>query len=252
MDLHTVTEHVGLDAAGAWRPGDVWLAGGTWLFSEPQPAARRLVDLTAAGWIPLRRSDDGLEIAATCTVAELVGHPLFAACANAFLASFKVQGVATVGGNLCAGLPAGPMISLTAALDGVALLCGPGGERCLPVVDFVTGAGVTALRPGEYLRSITLPADRLVRPSAMRQASLYALGRSAALVIGTRGPGLDLTVTASTTRPVRLAFPGFPTAAELVTAVEGISDWFVDVHGDGDWRRHMTGRLAEEIREELA
>jgi CO/xanthine dehydrogenase FAD-binding subunit len=249
MDLNTVREHVDVDRAGGWRPGDAWLAGGTWLFSEPQPDVRRLVDLTAAGWPPLRTTTSGgaLEIAATCTVAELAAHPhpLFAACARAFLAPSAVQRVATVGGNLCTALPAGPMIALTAALDGVCRLAGPDGERELPVTEFVLGAGVTALRPGELLRSVTLPAAALARPAAARQASLYPQGRSAALLVGTReGGGITLTVTGATVRPVRVRGDDVGTIAE--------ADWFTDVHGDLDWRRHMTARLAREIVGELS
>jgi molybdopterin-dependent oxidoreductase-like protein len=124
VDLHGVLETV--DARGhRWRPGDVWLAGGTFLFSEPQPHARRLVDLTRTSWPPVHITSGGaLEIAATCTVAELARYPqpLFGQCCRAFLASFKIWSQATVGGNLCNALPAGPMISLTAALDGECLL----------------------------------------------------------------------------------------------------------------------------------
>ena len=36
-------------------------AGGTWLFSVPQPHLRGLVDLTAAGWTPITVDDDGLD-----------------------------------------------------------------------------------------------------------------------------------------------------------------------------------------------
>jgi CO/xanthine dehydrogenase FAD-binding subunit len=249
MDLDTVREHVDVAAAGGWRPGDAWLAGGTWLFSEPQPHVRRLVDLTSAGWPPLRTTaGGGLEIAATCTVAELAAHPhpLFAACARAFLAPSAVQRVATVGGNLCTALPAGPMIALTAALDGVCLLTGPDGERTVPVTEFVAGAGTTVLGPGELLRSVTLPPAALARPAAVRQASLYPRGRSAALLVGTRdGAGVTLTVTGSTVRPVRV---------RGADGVDGIAAdlWFADVHGDADWRRHMTARLAREIVEELS
>jgi len=47
MDLNTVTEvarPASREEIAPWRAGDAWLAGGTWLFSEPQPAVRRLVD----------------------------------------------------------------------------------------------------------------------------------------------------------------------------------------------------------------
>ena len=56
-----------------WRQGDAWLAGGTWLFSEPQPHLRRLIDLQNLGWQPLAITEASLEIAATCTIAELDG-----------------------------------------------------------------------------------------------------------------------------------------------------------------------------------
>ncbi|MEH1017446.1 hypothetical protein V6U90_30700 [Micromonospora sp. CPCC 206060] len=53
MDLNTVHAVVAAAAAGPWQPGDAWLAGGTYLFSEPQQHLRRLLDLTDEGWPPL-------------------------------------------------------------------------------------------------------------------------------------------------------------------------------------------------------
>jgi hypothetical protein len=47
------------------------LGGGTWLFSEPQPDIRRLVDLTALEWEDLAVDGEGLHIAGTCTIAAL-------------------------------------------------------------------------------------------------------------------------------------------------------------------------------------
>ncbi|MFD9126075.1 FAD binding domain-containing protein [Kitasatospora sp. NPDC059571] len=268
MDLNTVMEVRDARRAGAWEPGDAWLGGGTYLFSEPQTHLRRLFDLSRMGWTPLAgTADGGLEIAATCTVAELSRHgrqaawtaaPLVEQCCRAFLASWKIWHMATVGGNLCNGLPAGPMISLTAALDGVCLLrARTGAVRTVPVADFVTGAGVKVLEPGELLRSITLPARALACRTAFRQASLYGLGRSAALLIGTLDPqdgSLTVTVTASTVRPIRLWFPPGPTAAAVREAVGDRirpEEYFDDIHGLPTWRRHMTFRFAEEIRREL-
>jgi CO/xanthine dehydrogenase FAD-binding subunit len=268
VDLNTVTEVVSPAAVGQWRPGDAWLAGGTALFAEPDPGVVRLLDLVAAGWTPIVAGAGGLEIAATCTVAELAeftGAPQFEAfhgiargCCRAFLASFKIWNVATVGGNLCAALPAGPMIALTAALDGTCLIIAPdGSERRVPVAGFVTGDGTTALTGGEMLRSVRLDAAALTGQTAYRHGSLRTHGRSAVLVIGRRDPGgaLVLTVTASTVRPYQLRFPEVPDAETLQVALaERIpeSAYVDDVHGSPAWRRHLTRRYAEQIREELA
>ena len=75
MDLNTITAiSRPKPSSGAidWREGDAWLAGGTWLFSEPQPHLNRLIDLEGFGWQPLTVSEQGVEIAATCTIAKLV------------------------------------------------------------------------------------------------------------------------------------------------------------------------------------
>ncbi len=100
----------------SWRDGDAWLAGGTWLFSEPQPGLDTLIDLEGLGWPALETSPAGLTIAATCRIAELYRYatppdwtaaPLIRECCNAFLASLKIWNTATVGGNICMSLPAG-------------------------------------------------------------------------------------------------------------------------------------------------
>jgi len=269
MDLNTITEIVRPRRRAelpAWQAGDAWLAGGTWLFSEPQPSLSRLIDIVDLGWPALQITEQGLQIAATCKIAELDGAtfpphwtvtPLFNQCCRSFLASFKIWNTATVGGNLCMALPAGPMISLTAALDGSCMIWTPAGdERRVAVTDFVLGPQRNALEPGELLRCIELPLSALRRRTAFRQISLAPLGRSAALLIGTVSPNdgeFALTVTASTPRPIRLSFPAIPTHGALREQLEvEIRHYYDDVHGSPAWRRHMTLRFAEDIRRELA
>jgi CO/xanthine dehydrogenase FAD-binding subunit len=269
MDLNTIKEVARPQTRAelpVWTPGDAWLAGGTWLFSEPQVHLTRLIDLADLKWPPLQVSASGLSIAATCTIAQLdafacppdwLAVPLVSQCCRAFLASFKIWKTATVGGNLCMSLPAGPMISLTSALDGVCTIwSADGAERKVTVLDFITGDGRNVLAPGELLRQIDIPATALKRRSAFRQISLAPVGRSAALLIGSVADGgMLLTVSGSTKRPMRLCFGRMPDAGELRgTIVQAIADreYHDDIHGKPFWRKHMTLRLAEEIRSELA
>ncbi len=270
MDLTSVREVCDARHRPQWEAGDAWLAGGTYLFSEPQPQLRRLLDLGRMGWDALRVTPGGLEIAATCTIAQLnafvppegmawpVAGALFGPCCRAFSSSFKVWNTATVGGNICLALPAAPLVCLAAALEGeCVLLAQNGGQRRMPVARLVTGAGRTALAEGELLRSVLLPARALRRRAAVRRAALRPQGRSAALLLATVDPGdgtWRVTVTASTTRPVVLPFDRPPTAQALRDALEqavGPDGWVDDVHGHPAWRRHMTLLLAEELRTEL-
>jgi CO/xanthine dehydrogenase FAD-binding subunit len=272
MNLHTIEEvrqATAIDGGDVrWQDGDSWLAGGTWLFSEPQPHLRRLLDLRALGWPALESSDDGLNIAATCTVAELYafpGHPdwpasfLIDECCRAFLASFKIWNTATVGGNICMSLPAGPMTSLATSLEAVYTLRAlDGSERQIPAIDFVTGNHQNVLQPGELLRAIDLPASALRKRAAFRRMSMTHMGRSTALLIGTAvapDAAFLLTVTAATPRPVQLAFPHVPDPRLLRERLhEEIPDdgYFDDVHGTPEYRKHMTHYFAEQIRAELA
>jgi CO/xanthine dehydrogenase FAD-binding subunit len=273
VDLNTVGEFAPATdlVAGdtVWRDGDAWLGGGTWLFSEPQPRVRRLLDLSAFGWPPLTESAAGLTIAATCTLAELArwrpAHPeygnvavLARQCCDALLGSFKVQNVATVGGNICLSLPAGPMTSLTAALDGVAVLAGRTGDdetRRVAVADFVTGGSRNVLRPGELLTRIEIPAATLTARTAFRQLSLSPVGRSAVLVIARRDADgtTVITVTASTPRPLTLRFTSPPDPGDAAAALDRAApEYLDDVHGSRPWRAAMTRRAVREVTAEVA
>lgn len=271
MNLNTVTAIRGPTSAAeieSWRDGYAWLAGGTWLFSEPQPAIDTLIDLDGLRWAALEASPAGLDIAATCRIAELyrfeppaewLAAPLLRECCNAFLASFKIWNTATVGGNICMSLPAGPMISLTVALEATYTLWPRGAPpREVPAIEFVTGNHANILQAGELLRGIRLPAAALSKRAAMRHASLTKLGRSAALIIGTQSAANDdllITITASTPRPVQLRFARPPSADDLRHALDAAipaDGYFGDVHGSAPYKRHLTRHFAEQIRAELA
>lgn len=271
MDLNTITEYrreTNAEAVQNWQSGYSWLAGGTWLFSEPQPEIHTLIDIESFAWPSLTVSSKGLEIGATCKIAELEAFiappewkaaPLFRECCRSLLASFKIWNEATVGGNVCMALPAGAMISLTAALEGICTLWPrDGAPREVSVMDFVTDNHANVLRPGELLRSIFLPESALRKTYAFRRFSLTKEGRSSVLLIGTRCPesgSIIITVTAATKRPVQLKFTTHPTAETLKQALDTTIPfdlYFDDFHGTPPHRRHLTCHFAEEIRQKLS
>ncbi len=267
MDLNTiesVVERPDRGSIAGWRRGDAWLGGGTWLFSEPQPELTRLIDLRGFDWTPIEADAEGVTIAATCRIAELErwapppgwrAAALVPLCCRALLGSFKVWNAATVGGNICLALPAGPMTALAAALDAACQVWGEDGDREVPVTELVVGAGRNALHPGELLRAVRLPAAALRRRAAFRQISLTPLGRSAALLIGTHDADgtFRLTVTGATVRPLVLHYPAPPGRAALLGDLAALPDetMFDDVHGRRPWRRVVTAHLAAEILDEL-
>jgi CO/xanthine dehydrogenase FAD-binding subunit len=182
---------------------------------------------------------------------------LFATSCEAFLASFKVWNSATVGGNICMSLPAGPMITMTVALEATyTLWAADGSERTVDAADFVTGNHENVLAPGEILRRIDIPVRALRKRHAHRRFTLTHLGRSTLFMIGTRSPGADdllLTITAGTTRPIRFAFDAVPDAEALQQRIDALPEdvWFDDPNGSPDHRRHLAKHFAEEIRTEL-
>lgn len=269
MDLNTVTEVVGPPTGLTfdWREGDAWLAGGTWLFSEPQFHLRRLIDLAPLGWDAVEVEATGLRIGSMCTIAHLydfaktfdspISDLLTFSC-EAFLASFKVWNSATVGGNICMSLPAGPMITWTVSLDASYLLVAPDGtERRVPAADFVTANNRNILTPGELLRAIEIPGHTLTRRHTHRRFTLTKMGRSTIFMVGTQTPASDdlhLTITAGTTRPVVLSYNTMPAADTLQAAIDGLPAgiWFADANGTPDHRWHLAKHYAEEIRAELS
>ena len=268
LDLNGIEELVERPDRGriaTWRAGDAWLGGGTWLFSEPQPALTRLLDLQGFRWAPITVAADGVTLAATCRIADLErwaappdwrAAALVPLCCRALLGSFKVWNGATVGGNVCLALPAGPMTALATALDAACHVWGPTGERDCPVTEFVVGPGQNALHRGELLRSIRLPADALRRRAAFRQISLTPQGRSGALLIGTRDAAgvFRLTVTGAVVRPLLFTYPSPPDRDRVLGDLAALPDAtiFDDVHGRPAWRRVVMAHLAGEIIDELS
>lgn len=268
MDLHTIdtikVPRTRADLADL-SATDGLMAGGTWLMSEPQMHLRRIVDLTGLNWPDITITDTGLTIAATCSITSLLSQPyplkwdatpVFRQAAQALLASFKIWKSATIGGNICLGLPAGAMISMASALDAELLIWKADGSdlRC-SIPQFVTGVGQTSLERGDVLRSITLSAAALTQPTTLRKIAMSPLGRSGAVVVGRRTPtGTVVSVTAATDVPYVITTDSVDpveVAAQVDSTIPADA-YYSDPHGAADWRHQVTGVLTSEVVSELS
>ncbi|MDF2989920.1 MAG: aerobic-type carbon monoxide dehydrogenase, middle subunit CoxM/CutM s [Microbacterium sp.] len=269
MDITTVTSYrpARTRADLVLAPGEVVMAGGTWLMSEPQPTTTGFVDLTTLGWPDLEVTATGLRIGATCTIARLLAWAeseaptewtslaLARPCADALLASFKIWNTATVGGNVCQAFAAGAMIAMLATLDATALIWTlDGGEREIPVAELVIDNQATSLAPGEIVRALDVPARALRSRVGLQKIALAELGRSGAVVTARVDPdgAAVFVVTAAVRRPRVLRFARVPGAGELRDAVASATDFYTDPLGSADWRRGVSVVLAERLRAEFA
>lgn len=270
MDQNTIEELVTPDPVApgqSWQEGDAWLAGGTFLLSLPLPHLRRFIDLSQLDWPTIQLVNDGLEIGPTCTVKHLLDFqpaPQWAAggllndCVRAFLAGFKVWNSATVLGNICTSIPAGPMTTMACALEAeYTLWATDGSERVVPAIEFVTGNNQNILAPGELLRKVNISGRALSRRYAMRRFTLTKAGRSSIFLVGTLDSTGEvlITVSAATSFPVHVRFRQPPSAPQVVAELDAkIPDelYFDDPNGRPDHRKHMTYLFAEQIRAELA
>ena len=111
----------------------------------------------------VREHADYLEIGAATPLADLLADARIGAAFPALTRALSHFGgavlrqMATLGGNICNASPAGDSLPPLYALGACLRLASAGGERLLPIAEFVTGARRTALLPGEILASIRLP-----------------------------------------------------------------------------------------------
>ena len=105
------------------------------------------------------------------------------------IGSLQVRNVGTIGGNLINAVPSADGAIPLIALDGVALLHGPEGERSVAVKDLFVSPYKTILKPMEILKKITIP------PQAPHTGSAYIkFGRRAAMELPLIGIGILLSL----------------------------------------------------------
>jgi len=245
------------DELADWQPDWAWLAGGTWLFSEPQPQVRALVDLRGLGWSELDIAEEGLTLGATCTLSQLLRAsypptwPGIAALQSAAreLASFKIQNEATIAGNLCLALPAGTFAPALLALQArYEIWPRQGRPYWLAAGAFQLGARQTVLQPGDVLRRIFIPAAALTWRTDYQRLCVATAGLAVAIAVAAVDPVTErvrLSTGASTPTPHLFEFPHRPQQPELAAALDSlpVAMFLNDAMASAAYRRQMTAVL---------
>lgn len=146
-----------------------FLAGGTELlpdFQRGRERARHLIALDAVEELAgIREMGGELHIGALTTIAHVARSPKVRAWSEALadaaasIGSPPIRSRATIGGNFCRAVPCADTPAPCIAAGARVRLVGPDGEREMPAEAFFVGSRRTALRAGELLVEIILPAQ---------------------------------------------------------------------------------------------
>ena len=201
-------------------------------------------------------SADGLlEIGAMVTYAQLaasseveVARPILGEVVST-IGDVQVRNRGTVGGNVCVADPTNHLPPLLVALDARFTIVGPGGERTVSADEFFVGVYLTVVGEGELLTKVSVPPSK----GAGDGFSGLTIGRHGTYVVDAAASvgegGVRIALGCVSAVPVRatameekLAGGDFSEDA-VRSAAEGVGaslDPPSDVHGSGEFRRHLA------------
>jgi carbon-monoxide dehydrogenase medium subunit len=247
------------------------LAGGHSLlpamkFKLASPKA--LVDLAAIpGLSGIKTKGKTLEIGATTTHAEIAASAaLRKACpilseAAAQIGDLQVRNRGTIGGSIAHADPAADFPTVLVALGATIVAKGPKGARKIPAEKFFVDLFTTALKPGEIVTGIIVPAaGKGTGMSYFKHphpASRYAVVGVAAILEVRDGKigRASLVIGGTTPNPVRAAGAESalagrkPDAAAFAAAAgrvaEAIEDPLSDTYASGEFRVNLATVLSK-------
>jgi carbon-monoxide dehydrogenase medium subunit len=263
----TLEEASGLMAR--YGPDARLLAGGTDLLVDlktGRASARHLVSINRVeGLRGVSADADRLRIGALTTITELAEaqpvHERFAPILEATrdMASPQVRNLATVGGNIASAVPCADLPPILMVLGASAVLWSPTGERKIPLDAFFLGPRRTALRTGEVLTAVEVPAMRARHGAAyarlaLRNGNAIAVASVAAGLLlengTTREARIVLGAVAPIPKPVESAsailagkFPDEEAFEAAARAAAEEAEPISDVRGSADYRRKAVAVL---------
>jgi carbon-monoxide dehydrogenase medium subunit len=226
-------------------------------------APEHLVDLGGIGDIKGIRQDGGdIVIGAMTTQHELIASELLGAKlpilreTSLVIADPQVRYLGTLGGNVANGDPGNDMPAVMMCLGASYQVVGNAGERRIAARDFYQGAYVTALKVGEIVTAIRIPAPAAGHGSAYeklkRKIGDYATAAAAVVLTMSGGKvaacSIGLTNVADTPLWAEDAAKilvgsalDVATVKKAVAAAEAITSPASDNRGPAHYRTKMAG-----------
>ena len=248
------------------------LAGGTDIIVAVREGRRKvamLVDIKSIPEVNQLSFDmaQGLTIGAAVPCYRIYDDQEIAAAYPGLIDAFSliggtaIQGRASVGGNLCNASPAADTIPALIAHEATCVIAGPNGRREMPVEQFCTGPGRTALQNGEFLVALRMPPPR---PNSGGQYLRFIPRNEMDIAVVGVGARVVLNQDQTSFVSARIALgavaptPLFVEAAGAVLAGKPVSDDIIqqaaeaaqaaarpidDMRGTAQYRKHLVGVL---------
>jgi carbon-monoxide dehydrogenase medium subunit len=248
------------------------LAGGTDIIVQVREGRRKVATLVDIKSIPEANhltfdATQGLTIGAAVPCYQIYGHQDIAAAypglidAVSLVGGIQIQGRASVGGNLCNASPAADTIPALIVHNAICVIAGPNGRREIPVEQFCTGPGRTALQDGEFLVALRMPPPpanfgaqylRFIPRNEMdiavvgagasvelnRDHSAFVSGRVALGAVAPTPLLVDTAAAALAGKPV-----SDDTIQQAAEAAQAAARPIDDMRGTAAYRRHLVGVL---------
>jgi len=178
--------------------------------------------------------------------------------ASALVGSPATRHLGTIGGNVCNASPAMEAGSPLAVFDAKVELTSRGGKRTVPFVEFVTGPGRTAARPGELLTAVLLPpvsrrhslGSAYVRLEYRQAMEIAVVGAAALVAVDRRGNCKMARIALTAVAPTCVRAEG----AEKLLEGKRLSDDAIEqaaLHAAGAARPIDDVRASAEYRREM-
>jgi carbon-monoxide dehydrogenase medium subunit len=254
------------------------LSGGTDLLVQMREGRRRVGVVVDIKGIPEVNelsydSASGLRIGAAVPCFRIYRDPVIAETypglvdAASLIGGIQIQGRASLGGNLCNASPAADSTPALIAHEAVCIIAGMNGSREVPVEEFCTAPGQTALRRGEMLVALRLPTPpprfgaAYLRFIPRNEMDIAVVGAGVSVVLDESKAMIErarIALAAVAPRPIFVLEAGQALAGRKISAgaieeaahiAQSATQCITDVRGSAVQRVHLSGVLTRRALE---